>query len=649
MDRPSPSATWRDATTDARRFRISYPAVPEPGLDPVDSLLAGVAEVDVTPPPGMPKAGHSKNAQDGTGFRTRLKVRVLHLRNQRSSVALVAMDLLAGSALLHQAVARAVGDTDVPLSGLFLAATHTHAGPGQYSGSAFYNDWASNRPGFDPGFAAFLVEQIAAAVRTAVHSRRPASAAIGSTEVWGLTRNRSLGAFVRNEQVSDTRVTDHRAYAAVDPRLHLLRVDDADGPLGTFGWFSIHGTGISHHDPSYNADVWAYVNGELADRVTRATGRRPVSGSVVASHGDMTPAVRPGMLVFPEAERIGRGIGAAAAELHAELAGSLTAGFTVGARLEQVDLGGEAAVDGITLASPRIGWAKTAGAAENTTPVLHLLPPFRAGHPKRRPRGPHAGKRIAGGELLHPVLVGRPEEFPRVVPVHLLHLGDHAVVGLPFETTVEAGRRIGDAVVGSGLPVRNAFVSSLVDDHCDYLTTAEEYSAQHYEGASTLFGPHQQAWTAAVAAQVADALAAGRPSAPQPRSFDFGVHHYLARPSGVVVARAPGPVRFTEATATEDAFWEQTWTDVAPGDLRWHEPLVRVEVDGADGWGTASYDGRPVDDQGWRLGVTYLGHRRGSHRYAARWYAPPLGRPVRHRFVLLANGPQPEVAGPAFD
>lgn len=649
MDRPSSSSIWSGASITPKRFRITYPAVAEPALPYVDGLLAGVAEVDITPPPGMPKAGHSKNAQDGTGFRTRLKVRVVHLRQGSSSVALIALDLLAGSALLHRAIARAVDSTDVPLSGIFLAATHTHAGPGQYSGSAFYNDWASNRPGFDPEYAGFLVEQISGAVRTAVSSRAPATAAIGVTEVWGLTRNRSLGAYVRNDQVTDDRIQDHRKYAAVDPRLHLLRVDDADGPLASFGWFSIHGTGISHHDPSYNADLWAYVNGELAGGVEEATGRRPVTGTVVASHGDMTPAVRPGMLVFPEAERVGRGIGAAAAGLHAELGAALDPGFVVGARLEQVDLLTDPEIDGVTLAPPRIGWAKSAGAAENTTPLLHLIPPFKAGSGRRRPKGPHAEKRIAGTELLHPVLVGRPDEFPRVLPVHLLRLGGTAVVGLPFETTVEAGRRIGAAVVDSGLPVTRAFVSSLVNDHCDYLTTPEEYAAQHYEGASTLFGPRQQTWVSGLARLVADGLAAGAPAAPVPRTFDFGVRRYLAAPSGVALEREVHGVRFTESTATEDAFWELTWTDVAPGDLHWHEPLVRVEVETGGGWEPASYDGRPVDDQGWHLGVTYLGRRRGRHRYAARWYAPPLGRPLRHRFVLLANAGQAQVEGPAFD
>lgn len=643
-----PAGEWPDAEIAAKRFRISYPPFPEAELPYVEGLLAGAAEVDLTPPPGMPKAGHSKNAHDGTGFRTRIKARVVHLRGGTSSVALIALDLLAGSALVQHALAHALRDTDVGLSGIFLAATHTHAGPGQYSGSSFYNDWASNRPGFDPGYTAFLVARLEAAVREAIATRRPARAAIGVTEVWGLTRNRSLGAFVRNEDLTDRRTEDQRKYVAVDPRLHLLRVDDADGPVASFTWFSIHGTGISHHDTSYNADVWAYVNGELADRVAAATGRRPVSAAAVAAHGDMTPAVRPGMLVFPEAERVGRGIGAAAAGLHDQLGDRLDGAFTFSAALRQLDTTEDPVVDGISLASPRIGWAKAAGAAENTTPVLPLLPPWRAGF-GRRPRGPHGEKRIAGTELGHGLFVGRPHEFPTVLPVHLLRLGRAAVVGLPFETTVEAGRRIGAAVVASDLDVDTAFVSSLVNDQTDYLTTAEEYTAQYYEGASVLFGPQQQAWVAGQARKLANDVVAGIGSVPRARSFDFGVRRFLARPTGQGATRLLGAVRYVETTRTEDGYWEQVWSDVAPGDLHWHEPLVHVEVETSGGWVRAAYDGRPVDDQGWRLGVTHLGRKHGQHRYAARWYAPPLGRPGRHRFVLAANAGQPEIAGEAFD
>jgi hypothetical protein len=39
----------------------------------------------------------------------------------------------------------------------------------------------------------------------------------------------------------------------------------------------------------------------------------------------------------------------------------------------------------------------------------------------------------------------------------------------------------------------------------------------------------------------------------------------------------------------------------------------------------------------------------GPRTYAARWYAPPLGRPGRYRFVLLPNAGRREVVGPPFD
>jgi neutral ceramidase len=623
---------WPDAVLTKGRFRLHLPAPGTPDLPSVDGLLAGAAEVDITPPPGMPKAGHSKNAHDGTGFRTRLKAKVVHLRQGNTSIALIACDLLTGSAVVHHALAREVAD-DVPISGLLMTATHTHAGPGHFSGSEFYNRWASNRPGFDPDYTAFLVAQLAAAVREAVATRSPARVAFGSTQVWGLTRNRSHGAYVRNDSVRDKRTEPQQKYVAINPSLHLLRVDDEAGLMAAFTWFSIHGTGISHHDSSYNADVWAYVNGELANLVEAETGRRPISGSAGCTHGDMTPAVRPGMLVFPEAERVGRGIGTAAAELHQRL--TPRDDVTLAAGLREIDLSTHPSVDGITLPEPRVGLPKVAGATENTTFLLDRLPMFRAGSVRRRPHPDHGGKLTIENELLRDRLMAPTDTFPKVIPFHLLHIGDARILGLPFEVTVEAGRRIAEAVGG------NTVISSLANDHCDYLTTPEEYAAQHYEGASTLFGPRQQEFVAACARDLAHHLAAtGAVQDVGARQFDFSTHRYLAIGEGVLVRRELGPVRFVEATPSEDAYWELTWTDVSPGDLVWHEPLVRVETE----------EGQTVaTDQGWYVGVSYLGRKHGRHTYAARWYAPPLGRPGRHRFVLETNGPQPETAGHPLD
>ncbi len=267
LDADSPLLPFVDGRT--RRAAFSVATGPPRDRPHVDGLLAGAAEVDLTPPPGMPKAGYSSNAHLGNGFRTRLRARVVHLRAGTTSLALVQCDLLGGSAVLQHLVAGAVADsTDVPLAGLWIGATHTHAGPGQFLGTDFYNRFASNRSGFDPAWTQFLVRQIAGGVQQAHDTRRPARLAVGTTEVWGLTRNRSLDPHTQNPSVTDRRLEPQRKFVAVNPDLHLLRVDTAspDGghqPLAAAVVFSVHGTGISMKAREYNADVWAYLCGEL--------------------------------------------------------------------------------------------------------------------------------------------------------------------------------------------------------------------------------------------------------------------------------------------------------------------------------------------------------------------------------------------------
>lgn len=655
-------------------------------LAPVDGLLAGAAEIDITPPPGLPKAGHSRNAKDGTGFRTRLRARVLHLRTSTVSIALIAGDMHAGSALVRGLVLEAVArDTDVLPSGLFLGTTHTHAGPGQFHGCDFYNRWASNRPGLDPLYTDYLVTRLARAVREAVASRRPARLATGSTEVWGLTRNRSLTAHVLNSSVADKRLEPQRKYAAVNPWLHLIRVDGAEpdggtAPMAAFAFFSIHGTGISRLDPAYNADVWAYINGAMAAGIEAATGRRVVTGAVEGTHGDMTPAVRDGLLVYPEAERVGRGIGAVASELHAQLEGRLSDDVHLATAFREIDLDTRPVIGGVRLPDPAVGAAKLAGAIENTTPVLDRVPPFRAGHPKPHVlAGEHGAKWVFGGRFVQH-RVAPVSSFPRVLPLQFLVIGGFAILGLPFEVTVEAGRRLESS--GAALGAERVVISSAANDYWDYLTTREEYSRQCYEGASTLYGPSSLDFVSAAADALARDLAAspdGVVDDSRPvRTFDAALQRYMPAPStgglsvGLSGGRSIGPAHFVEATATEDPYWEVAWTAREPGRLRWDQPLVRVEGTAGrsagpaagvaagvgraatSGMGRAAPSGMDwaavADDSGWYVGVQQTGSGSGGGlSYVARWYQPPLGRPGQYRFVLEANGGYGEVIGEAFD
>lgn len=648
------------------RFKLR-PRQPEP-LPEVGGILAGAAEADITPPPGIPKAGYSANAHDGNGFRTRLRARVTHLRSGTASLALVQLDLLGGSSVLQHLVAEAIADrTDIPLAGVWIGATHTHAGPGQFMGTDFYNQHASNRPGFDPAWTQFLVDRISGAIVEAHDGRVPARVAFGSTEVWGLTRNRSHDPHVQNRTVTDKRRDPQRKWVAVNPLLHLLRVDritetGGSAPLATAMVFSIHGTGISQHAHEYHADVWAYIVGELRHLIGKRHGAEPIVGAMEGTHADVAPALRPGQAGHREAARIGRAVGTEAADLYDRLGGELVDRLALDVGLREIDLDQKAnrSVDGIELPDrPAVGASLVAGAHENLTPVIHRIPPFKPGFPKPvGTGGPQGVKWVLGSRWLQSLVLPKAG-FPRVLAVQVVRLGPTALVGIPFEVTVEAGKRVAasalEGVADRG--VTDVVVSSLVNDYWGYATTPEEYTRQHYEGGHTLYGPNTNQYLAAQARRVLSAtVGAGVHSEPvSERRWNLRVRRYLppATAAALPERRFDSKAAFTDPTAELDGFWEQEWLDVEPGALRWHEQLVKVESSDDNGttWTTAVRERRPVDDQGWALEITHLGAEPdgGGHRYRVRWFDPDHRFGRRHRFVLVANSTRPELAGDPFD
>ncbi|MGH7535508.1 MAG: neutral/alkaline non-lysosomal ceramidase N-terminal domain-containing protein, partial [Gemmatimonadales bacterium] len=97
----------------------------------------------------------------------------------------------------------------------------------------------------------------------------------------------------------------------------------------------------------------------------------------------------------------------------------------------------------------------------------------------------------------------------------IYQIGDMILAGVPAEVTTESGQRIERALraaVGGGRP--EARVVSLANGFLQYLVTAEEYSAQMYEGGSTLFGPGSAVMVARVSAELVDRLSAGPLSGP---------------------------------------------------------------------------------------------------------------------------------------
>jgi neutral ceramidase len=378
----------------------------------------------------------------------------------------------------------------------------------------------------------------------------------------------------------------------------------------------------------------------------------------------VAPALHPGTAGHLEARRVGSAIGAAAAELYGRLDGSLGSDVTLACGLRELDLDaarttGTTGPAGAIRLSRRaaVGAALVGGAYENETPVVHRIPPFRPGTPKapgsRSAGGPQGAKWVLGGPFQR--LIVPSGTFPRILPLQVLRIGPVALVGLPFELTVDTGRRIEAAVLdrAASAGIEQVIVTSVANEYAGYCTTPEEYALQHYEGAHTLYGPQTQPFLTWHVAALAEAtvrqslvsdLVAGR-------RFDLRQRRYLPAPTGARAARRMlGPAQFVDATARADPYWEQEWVDVAPGDLRWHEPLVRVEMaDGPDGpWRSAT------DDQGCDIEVVHRGpassaDRSAGHRYAVRWWDPAFRAGRRHRFVLVPNAGRPLVASDGFD
>lgn len=95
---------------------------------------------------------------------------------------------------------------------------------------------------------------------------------------------------------------------------------------------------------------------------------------------------------------------------------------------------------------------------------------------------------------------------PVVVPLQIIRLGPLAILATSFEVSTMAGRRleerVGQTLADAG--VSETVVASLANSYGQYLTTREEYAAQHFEGAFTLYGP----WSEAAVSQELNRIAA---------------------------------------------------------------------------------------------------------------------------------------------
>ncbi|MFW5925085.1 MAG: neutral/alkaline non-lysosomal ceramidase N-terminal domain-containing protein [Myxococcota bacterium] len=241
--------------------------------------------------------------------------------------------------------------------------------------------------------------------------------------------------------------------------------------------------------------------------MSRAPPDEPFVALLANGHeGDVSPAYE--TQGFAEARRLGERLGDRVLRAHGRLGDGMAA-TTVGVAYGEADLpharvqGTGSLAGGRLCLRPELGTAAFGGTEDGRT-SLALLPPFREGRGTRRWTDHcQSPKRSILFGVARWVL--NEWSMPKVAPMHVVRIGEAVVATVPGEMTTTGGLRLRRRLARRTGVDRVAIVG-LANGYLQYITTAAEYSAQHYEGASTLYGPWTWGFFADRLTQLAGAL-----------------------------------------------------------------------------------------------------------------------------------------------
>jgi hypothetical protein len=247
-------------------------------------IMAGVAVVDITPPPGLLQAGFSVRTEPATGAHDPLTVRAIVV----GDTAMVTVDVVG---LNEDLTARVRARSGLPDGSVCIAATHTHGAPESTPGRL--------SRGSDPAFVQAIEDGCVEAIARARDAARPARIGFG----WG----------------ADPDVARNRRHdgGLVDRAVPVLRFRDAEG--GVFAVmvaYACHPVVLGADNRLMTADYPHYVRlaleeahpGAVAVFFTACAGD---ANNGHHAHESWTRAAN-AERSFATAERLGRRIGEAA-------------------------------------------------------------------------------------------------------------------------------------------------------------------------------------------------------------------------------------------------------------------------------------------------------------------------------------------------
>ncbi len=580
----------------------------------------GVSEIDITPHLDIPLAGYSAEGTQARGVRGHLFARVLYLRDGRGEdVAFCFMDLMSASRLLLEKVAALTARSrGLTVNRLVLAGTHTHTGPGWFYGNSLYDTFAAFQPGFDDGLCDWLASRIASAIESAIDSAREGRIAFGTGLLSGVSRNRSIFAFLKNPSwqswtssgfpgatIPSGLTLEQRS---VDPRVSVIVATEVDEsrPIGVFGLFGCHCTTLGPNAPYYSPD-WAGEAVRAARwQLERSHGNEIVVAVGASAAGDVN-GLRYGLEPnIPPGPALSRWVGGAIGRVMAETAESLLSSVHASnidvwyAEPSVSDPSPPARCD-VRLAERWYFGAATLGGSEESRTTLHKLGFTYEGLSGNEfsPEDPQYPK-SRGGWILQDILKKLFDLQPSLVlPLHAVRIGGAMIATVPGEPTSWSAFDMETSLreVSGATEVR---ILGYTGDYGGYYTTRDEYSAQHYEGASMLFGRNASAHVAARLRQMV-ARTAGKAPAEGAIAFETVTDRQRFEDTELLGDAVPPDPHITRTGSRVEIRWHMAaGARVIFADGWW----IRLETRTRDGsWTPARYMGRDFNDVSQPIGI----------------------------------------------
>ncbi len=593
---PSPTATQASALTDACAGNQSF--------------QVGAGIYDVTGPAAeLAMMGYAMTDQKTKGIHQRLRSRAFVISSPCNGKRAVFVSADLGQ--VFQAVKQQVMEKLTARYGtlytdanVMLSATHTHSGPGGFSHYALYN---LTIMGFDKQNFDAIVDGIFQSIVRAHDNLALGSIRMASGDLLNTSINRSPEAYLRNP------TTERSQFAYdTDKRMTLLRLQtDTGTEVGLVNWFAVHATSMGNDNLLISGDNKGYASYlfEKLKGTNYTAARTFVAAFAQSNEGDVTPNIYGGTNGggandFESTELSGRKQYDLARTLYDTATQKLTGGVDFRHTYVKFDAVQVAAAytDGVarTTCEAAIGDSMIAGAEDGPgyghegATCEELKSTWSVFNCTLSTTACQAEKPIT---LETGTMTPYPWT-PEVLPLQVVRVGNLALVGVPFEMTTMAGRRLRQAVLAKLSPVgvTDVVIAGLSNAYAGYLVTREEYAKQDYEGASTHFGP----WTLAAVTQesekLANALVAGTavPTGPTPRDLR---NDQTTVQTGVVYDDKPLSVSFGSVVTNANASYTrgQTvsvkfWGGHPKNNLRRQGTFLSVQRKSGTSWVTVAND-----------------------------------------------------------